>query len=156
MNYKEVLSNARENLNGSCKVCKVCNGVACEGEVPGMGGLGTAASFKENVKSLENIKLNMRTIHDAKDPNMEVKLFGRNMSLPVFAAPVSGTTLNMGGKFKEEEYISWVIDGCLQSGIYPMVGDTAVDSFLITNLEELKKREGRGDRKSTRLNSSHA
>lgn len=144
MNYKEVLSNARENLNGSCKVCKVCNGVACEGEVPGMGGLGTAASFKENVKSLENIKLNMRTIHDAKDPNMEVKLFGRNMSLPVFAAPVSGTTLNMGGKFKEEEYISWVIDGCLQSGIYPMVGDTAVDSFLITNLEELKKREGRG------------
>ncbi|GAA0780894.1 alpha-hydroxy-acid oxidizing protein [Hathewaya limosa] len=144
MNYKEVLSNARENLNGSCKVCKVCNGVACEGEVPGMGGLGTAASFKENVKSLENIKLNMRTIHDVKDPNMEVKLFGRNMSLPVFAAPVSGTTLNMGGKFKEEEYISWVIDGCLQSGIYPMVGDTAVDSFLITNLEELKKREGRG------------
>lgn len=144
MNYKEVLSNARENLNGSCKVCKVCNGVACEGEVPGMGGLGTAASFKENVKSLENIKLNMRAIHDAKDPNMEVKLFGRNMSLPVFAAPVSGTTLNMGGKFKEEEYISWVIDGCLQSGIYPMVGDTAVDSFLITNLEELKKREGRG------------
>lgn len=144
MNYKEVLSSARENLNGSCKVCKVCNGVACEGEVPGMGGLGTAASFKENVKSLEDIKLNMRTIHDAKDPNMEVKLFGRNMSLPVFAAPVSGTTLNMGGKFKEEEYISWVIDGCLQSGIYPMVGDTAVDSFLITNLEELKKREGRG------------
>lgn len=144
MDYKEVLSNARENLNGSCKVCKVCNGVACEGEVPGMGGLGTAASFKENVKSLENIKLNMRTIHDAKDPNMEIKLFGRNMSLPVFAAPVSGTTLNMGGKFKEEEYISWVIDGCLQSGIYPMVGDTAIDSFLITNLEELKKREGRG------------
>lgn len=144
MNYKEILKEARENLNGSCKVCKVCNGVACEGEVPGMGGLSTASSFKENVESLAKIKLNMRTIHDAKDPSMEIKLFGRNMSLPVFAAPVSGTTLNMGGKFTEEEYISWIIDGCLQSGVYPMVGDTAVDSFLVTNLEELKKREGRG------------
>ncbi len=44
----------------------------------------------------------------------------------------------MGGKFTEEEYISWVIGGCRDSGIYPMVGDTAVDSFLITNLDELK------------------
>ncbi|CAM2778204.1 alpha-hydroxy-acid oxidizing protein [Hathewaya histolytica] len=144
MDYKETLNTARENLNGSCKVCKICNGVACSGEVPGMGGLGTASSFKNNVESLAKVKLNMRTIHDAKDPNMELKLFGRNMSIPVFAAPVSGTILNMGGKFKEEDYISWVIDGCLQSGVYPMVGDTAVDSFLVTNLEELKKRKGRG------------
>ena len=50
------------------------------------------------------------------------------------------TTLNMGGKFTEQEYISWVIKGCLAAGIYPMVGDTAVDSFLLTNLEELKGR----------------
>lgn len=144
MSYKDTLNIARENLNGSCRVCKICNGVACAGEVPGMGGLGTATSFKNNTNSLQEIMLNMRTIHDAKDPNMETKLFGRNMSIPVFAAPVSGTTLNMGGKFSEQEYISAVIDGCLQSGIYPMVGDTAVDTFLPTNLEELKKREGRG------------
>ncbi|HHV87019.1 MAG TPA: alpha-hydroxy-acid oxidizing protein, partial [Petrimonas sp.] len=56
----------------------------------------------------------------------------------------SGTTLNMGGKFTEREYISWVIKGCLDSGIYPMVGDTAVDAFLPTNLEELKKAGGEG------------
>ena len=37
MDYKSVLKSARENLNGSCKVCKVCNGIACSGEVPGMG-----------------------------------------------------------------------------------------------------------------------
>ena len=24
MDYKDVLNSARENLNGSCKVCKVC------------------------------------------------------------------------------------------------------------------------------------
>ena len=38
MNYKDMLKDAREKLNGSCRVCKACNGVVCAGEVPGMGG----------------------------------------------------------------------------------------------------------------------
>ncbi|MCY6353861.1 alpha-hydroxy-acid oxidizing protein [Clostridium sp. ZS2-4] len=144
MDYKTMLKNAKENLNGSCRVCSVCNGVVCSGEVPGMGGKGTGASFKENIEALSAYKLNMRVIHDAKDPDTSIELFGKKMDIPVFAAPVSGTTLNMGGKFSEEEYISWVIEGCLDSGIYPMVGDTAVDSFLITNLEQLKRFNGEG------------
>lgn len=144
MNYKDVLKNARENLNGSCKVCKVCNGIACAGEVPGMGGKGTGEAFSVNVDALASYKLNMRVMHNAKDPDTSINLFGKDMKLPVFAAPVSGTTLNMGGKFTEEEYINWVISGCLEGGIFPMVGDTAVDSFLITNLSKLKQHDGNG------------
>jgi isopentenyl diphosphate isomerase/L-lactate dehydrogenase-like FMN-dependent dehydrogenase len=144
MNYKDVLKNARENLNGSCRVCPACNGNACAGEVPGMGGKGTGDSFKENFNSLNKYKLNMRVIHDAKNPDTSIQIFGRKMDIPVLAAPVSGTTLNMGGKFTEEEYISWVIGGCLDGGIYPIVGDTAVDSFLITNLKKLKEYSGNG------------
>lgn len=144
MNYKDVLKNARENLNGSCRVCPACNGNACAGEVPGMGGKGTGDSFKENFNALNRYKLNMRVIHNAKNPDTSIELFGRKMDIPVLAAPVSGTTLNMGGKFTEEEYISWVIGGCLDGGIYPIVGDTAVDSFLITNLEKLKQYNGNG------------
>ncbi|NMM61114.1 alpha-hydroxy-acid oxidizing protein [Clostridium sp. P21] len=144
MDYKEVLKNARENLNGSCKVCPICNGKACAGEVPGMGGKGTGEAFSINVEALDSYKLNMRVIHDAKNPDTSIELFGKKMDVPVFAAPVSGTTLNMGGKFTEEQYISWVIGGCLDAGIYPMVGDTAVDSFLITNLQQLKEFNGEG------------
>ena len=144
MDYKEVFKNARENLNGSCRVCKACNGVACAGEVPGMGGKNTGDSFRENYNSLEKIKLNMRTIHDAKNPNTSIELFGKRMRIPVFAAPVSGTSLNMGGKFKEADYIEWVIKGCREADIYPMVGDTAVDSFLIDNLRVLKEYNGEG------------
>lgn len=144
MDYKQVLKKARENLNGSCRVCPVCNGKACAGEVPGMGGKGTGEAFSINVEALDFCKLNMRVIHDAKDPDTSIELFGKKMEVPVFAAPVSGTTLNMGGKFTEEEYISWVIGGCLDAGVYPMVGDTAVDSFLTTNLEQLKKFGGDG------------
>ncbi|WP_050606701.1 alpha-hydroxy-acid oxidizing protein [Clostridium niameyense] len=144
MDYKEVLKNARENLNGSCRVCNVCNGKACSGEVPGMGGKGTGEAFTRNIEALNSYKLNMRLIHDAKNPDTSVEIFRKKMDIPLFAAPVSGTTLNMGGKFTEQEYISWVIRGCIDSNIYPMVGDTAVDSFLITNLEEVKKVNGQG------------
>ena len=139
-----MLKNARTNLNGSCKVCKVCNGVACSGEVPGMGGKGTGSSFIENVASLERVKLNMRVIHNVSDPDMSVELFGKKMDAPIFAAPISGTTLNMGGKLTEREYIEPVVEGCINSGIYPMVGDTAVDAFLIENLDVLKCHGGNG------------
>lgn len=144
MNYSDIRKEARVNLNNSCKVCKVCNGVVCAGEVPGMGGKGTGNSFTENIRALERYKLNMRVIHDAKEPDTAIEIFGKRLDIPVFAAPVSGTTLNMGGKYSEEEYISWVIGGALDAGIYPMVGDTAVDTFLTTNLKVLKEFKGEG------------
>ena len=144
MNYQEMLKEARQNLNGSCKVCKACNGVACSGEVPGMGGKGTGSAFTENFKSLQNVKINMRVIHNVLNPDTSVELFGKKMKAPIFAAPVTGTTLNMGGKISEREYITPVVEGCIESGIYPMVGDTAVDSFLMDNLDVLKENNGQG------------
>ena len=144
MTYAEMRSNAKANLNGTCRVCPVCDGRACAGEVPGMGGKGTGSSFMSNVSSLASVKLNMRLVHAASKPDMSITMFGKKMSMPVFAAPVSGTTLNMGGKFSEADYISWIIRGSLDSGVYPMVGDTAIEQFLIDNLSELKKVGGEG------------
>lgn len=116
MDYKEILKNAKENLNGSCRVCNVCNGRACVGEVPGMGGTGTGSAFIANYEALDKVKVNMRVIHNAKNPDTSIELFGKKLRIPVMAAPVSGTILNMGGKYTEQEYISWVIEGCLQGG----------------------------------------
>ncbi len=144
MDYKEVLKTARENFDGTCRVCKDCNGVVCAGEVPGMGGKGSGSSFIENRKSLENVKINMRVIHNVTKPDTSVNLFGKKMDMPLFAAPVTGTTINMGGKVTEEEYINAVVKGCKNTGIYAMVGDTAVDEFLLENLKTLKKHDGSG------------
>lgn len=144
MDYKEILKNARESLNKSCRVCKSCNGVVCSGEVPGTGGKGSGSSFIENFNSLEKVKINMRVIHNVSNPKTEIELFGKKLSAPIFAAPVTGTTLNMGGKITEREYIEPVVKGCIESGIYPMVGDTAVDEFLIENLDVLKENNGQG------------
>ncbi len=144
MNYNDVLRNAREKFNGSCKVCRVCDGVACRGEVPGMGGKGTGTSFIENVRALKKLKINMRTIHDVTNPDTSIELFGRKLSIPVMAAPVTGTTLNMGGKVSEKEYIEPVVVGCKNEKTIAMVGDTAIPQFLIDNLEVLEEKNGDG------------
>ncbi len=144
MNYKDMLKEARENLNGSCRVCKACNGVVCAGEVPGMGGKETGSAFIQNFKSLQDVKINMRVIHNVSKPDTSVELFGKKMRAPIFAAPITGTTLNMGGKISEREYITPVVEGCIETGIFPMVGDTAVDSFLMDNLDVLKENDGQG------------
>ena len=65
---KEIRAAARERMKGHCRVCPVCDGKACSGEVPGMGGLGTGASFRNNREALNACKLNMTALHDAREP----------------------------------------------------------------------------------------
>lgn len=139
-----MLKEARRKFNGTCRVCRVCDGVACRGEVPGMGGKGTGSTFIENVKDLDKIKLNMRVIHDVDKVDTSLELFGRKLSLPVMAAPITGTSLNMGGLVTEKEYIVPVVEGCKNKGTLAMVGDTAIDQFLLDNLEVLDNNGGEG------------
>lgn len=144
MNEKEVKDKARELLKPFCRVCPECNGVACKGEVPGMGGKGSGLSFINNYKKLKEIDLRMKVLHNVKEADTSCNFFGDDMIIPVFAAPVTGTTFNMGGKLTETEYITNVINGCHNAGITPMVGDSALPSFLTDNLAALKKVEKPG------------
>lgn len=144
MDYKDVLKNAKEKFDGTCRVCKDCNGVVCAGEVPGMGGKASGSSFIENRKSINDVKINMRVMHNVTEPDTSVELFGKIIDLPLFAAPVTGTTINMGGKVTEKDYIDGLVKGCVNAGTYAMVGDTAIDEFLIENLECIKENNGDG------------
>ena len=40
MIYNEVITAARGALEGVCAVCPVCDGKACQGRIPGVGGKG--------------------------------------------------------------------------------------------------------------------
>ena len=42
MDMQELRARARERMKGYCRVCPVCDGRACAGETPGMGGIGSA------------------------------------------------------------------------------------------------------------------
>ncbi|MFA5903151.1 MAG: alpha-hydroxy-acid oxidizing protein [Desulfobacula sp.] len=141
---KDVYENARKLMKGYCRVCKECDGYACAGEVPGMGGLGTALSFKANVTALKEIRFNMRLIHDVTEPDTSVSILGKNLSMPVIAAPIGGVSFNMGGLVSEEEYIRSVIFGCKAKGIIGCTGDGVPDFIHETGLGIIKEAEGHG------------
>lgn len=144
MNFEELRSTAKENLQGFCRVCYFCDGKACRGEVPGMGGVGTGSSFIANVEALSEIKLNLRTIHDAKEPDISIEIFGKKLSMPVLAAPITGTNYNMGGKISEENFIKMVISGCKEAGTLGMCGDGGNPVFYESGLKAIMEENGDG------------
>lgn len=139
MTLQEAAKNARAKMMPQCRMCPVCDGVACRGEVPGMGGKGSGQGFLGNIDALQNITLSMRSIHEVKEPDLTYSLFGETLSLPVMPAPVTGVSINMGNGLSEKDYIRGVILGAKNSGILPMVGDSAMKSFLEDNLTVLKE-----------------
>ena len=144
MDLETVRNTAKEKLKGYCRVCPVCDGRVCAGEVPGMGGVGTGSAFKANLEALASYRFNMRTIHNVKTPDTSIKLFGEKLSIPVLAAPITGTTYNMGGKMTEEEFIGAIIAGSLQTGTLGMTGDAADPALWGSAMKAIASHQGRG------------
>lgn len=116
-------------------MCPVCDGRVCAGEVPGMGGLGTASSFKANVEALARVRLQMRTIHPVKEPKLSFSLWGQELTMPILVAPMTGTTYNMGGAMSEEEFVAELAAGALQAGSLTMTGDGADPTMFGSGLK---------------------
>ncbi len=144
MNWQEIRKEAKEKLKPYCRVCPVCNGVACSGEVPGMGGVGSGASFKANVEALSKYKLNLSTIHDVREPQLTTNLFGLELAFPVMAAPITGTTYNMGGALTEDVYCEEVIAGSIMAGTIGWTGDGADPLMYGSGIEAIRKNNGKG------------
>ena len=121
---------ARERMRGFCRVCPACDGRACSGEVPGMGGLGTGASFRNNFAALERVTLNMSALHGVKKPDTSATILGMELKLPVMAAPVGGASFNMSKDFDEDDFIEAILSGCEAAGTLGCTGD-GVPPFII-------------------------
>ncbi len=141
---QEIYDTAKDLMKGYCRICKECNGNACAGEVPGMGGLGTASSFKANINALKRINFNMRLVHDVVEPDTMVSVLGKEFSIPVLAAPIGGVSFNMGGGISEEVYIKSIIFGCREKGIIGCTGDGVPDFIHETGLSVIKEADGHG------------
>lgn len=141
---QEIYETAKRLMKGYCRVCKDCNGNACAGEVPGMGGVGTASSFKSNINALNQLKFNMRLVHDVVDPDMRVTILGKKLSIPVLAAPIGGVSFNMGEGISEEDYLKAIINGCREKGIIGCTGDGVPDFIHETALSVIKDAGGYG------------
>jgi 4-hydroxymandelate oxidase len=119
----DVLKVAREKLYPYCRVCPECNGVACAGEVPGLGGIGTGSSFRANYDSLARYHLKMRTFHEVKKPDTAITLWGVKLDMPILPASMGGTKGNMGGKMSEAEFTDSILAGSIMAGTLGLTTD---------------------------------
>ena len=144
MDIKTIRDNAREKLKGYCRVCPRCDGSACRGEVPGMGGAGTGSAFIANIAALDANCFNMRTIHGVKKPDTAVTLFGAKLSFPVMAAPMTGISYNCGGAISEKDFINAVIAGSCDAGTLGMSGDGADPAMYGDGIDAIMTNGGKG------------
>lgn len=144
MDMAAMRKKAREEMKGYCRVCPVCDGRACAGEVPGMGGTGTGAAFQANLSALKSWRLVMRAIHEVKKTETRIRLFGRELSMPILAAPMTGVVYNMGGKLSEDAFIEMIIDGALQAGTIGMCGDGADPAMYEGGVKAIAAHGGMG------------
>lgn len=143
MDYTKMRETARTKLKGYCRVCPVCDGRACAGEVPGMGGVGTGEGFMVNVKTLSTIKLNLRTLHNVTEPDTSTEFFGVKVKSPIMAAPMTNASLNAGGAISELEMVSAIIQGTTLAGNLGWIGDPADPSLYADGVESIR-RAGKG------------
>jgi len=144
INLEKIKNNARRKFALACRVCKVCDGIECAGEMPGMGGIGTGSSFTANLASLAKYQIRTKMIHSVKYPDTSVNILGLHLSVPVLAAPITGTLTNMGGGVDELDYSEAVIEGCKIVGSIGMVGDGAEPEKYKIGLQAIKKNRGWG------------
>lgn len=144
LNWDEMLTEARKKLSPGCVVCPACNGVVCAGRMPGMGGLGTGASFKNNFNALAAYRLNMRTLHDVATPDLSVELFGHRLALPVLGAAVAGGKMNLNDAIAEEDLAQAFVAGAKAAGTWAMTGDGPLPIFLESGLAAIKRAGGFG------------
>ena len=142
MEYKEILERARKNFAGRCRVCPVCNGVACAGEIPGMGGIRQAKTFKRNVAAWDEYGIVMQSMGGAKEPSTKTKFLGVELALPVMVAPIGGVPLNMTNEMAEEEYTDAVCIGALDAGTIAFTGDSGAPGIYDAGLAQLNKTKG--------------
>jgi isopentenyl diphosphate isomerase/L-lactate dehydrogenase-like FMN-dependent dehydrogenase len=124
MTLQEIWKNAGEIMLPNCRACKVCNGVACRGEIPGVGAAGDGSSWTACMEFLQRVKLNMDTVYEARGVDTALYMFGNRWKYPVFVSPIGGLSgYNYNGAITQEEYDRRLIAGTTEAGILTFVGD---------------------------------
>jgi isopentenyl diphosphate isomerase/L-lactate dehydrogenase-like FMN-dependent dehydrogenase len=143
MEIKTIRDKARELTRGVCRVCPVCDGRVCSGEVPGMGGTGTGAAFRGNIAALNAIRLRTRLVHSVHNPGLETNILGLKLSMPLMIGPIGGIAFNLGNAMPEQEYQSAIVDGAVAAGIIAGIPDGAPIEIIRTGLTCAARHNGR-------------
>ena len=143
MTYQELLSAARKNMAPKCRVCPECNGAACKGELPGVGGYGNGRGFTNCVDYLRRIRIEMDTICEDFIPDSSTQVLGQKLALPVMVSPIGGMGFNYNGYLTDYEYNEAILHGAEQEGILAFSGDTPDADFFDSLLPLIRQGKGR-------------
>ena len=144
MTYQEILANARTCMGPYCKSCPVCNGVACKNTVPGPGAKGIGTGFIRNYQKWQELCVNMDTICENVPVDTSYNFFGKQVALPVFAAPVGAMQLHYGDKYDDLTYNDILVSACAGAGIAAFTGDGTNPAVIQAAAGALKKNRGCG------------
>lgn len=141
MNWLEI-QEAAKNLEGfKCRVCKECNGVACRGELPGMGGKDSGRSFIRNFEDWHKMAIDMSVLYDNKEVDTSITFLGKEFKMPIFIAPMGALTMNYGVDLSDREYADYIVRGSQAVGSLAFTGD-GLDKKLFTDPIEVISQNG--------------
>ena len=144
MTYQEILDRSRDQIGPYCKSCKICNGMVCKNTVPGPGAKGLGTGFIRNYQKWQELCVNMDTICENVPVDTSYDFFGKQVRLPVFAAPVGAMQLHYGDKYDDLTYNDILVTACAQAGIAAFTGDGTNPAVIEAAAEALKKNHGCG------------
>lgn len=142
MTYEEILNKARQVMGPNCRVCPECNGLACRGEIPGLGGIGSGNSFTTTRDFFNSIKVLMDVVYEAKEVDTSIKLFGNTFDMPFFIAPLGGMSLNYNGYLTEHDYIDMTVKGTRQLNTFAFTPDGPNKDFYYDSLSIIAEAGG--------------
>lgn len=123
MTYKEVLEQAKGCIGSYCKACEICNGKACRNQIPGPGAKGSGDTAIRNYDKWQEIRINMDTICENREPDTKLEIFGQSFRYPFFAGPVGAVNLHYGDKYDDLTYNKILVKSCKDNGIAAFTGD---------------------------------
>lgn len=142
MEWTDIKQQAKERLQGICRLCRICNGLNCAGEIPGIGGVGSGSSFINNYQALLKVRLNLRTLHNVSNPTTEVEILGHKLALPVLGAAVAGCRINFQGRMSEEEFCWSQVQGALAAGTVALTGDGGHTEIFAAGIKAVQTAKG--------------
>ncbi len=142
MTIQEVWDRAKEIMHPNCKVCKVCNGVACRGQLPGLGAAGDGAAWTACTEFLARVKINIDTVYESKGQDTTLEIFGKSFKYPILIAPIGGMNQNYNGAISDAEYTKLITQGAKLAGVLPSTGDNANQNQFELGLEAVRDTGG--------------
>ena len=93
---------------------------------------------------LKKVFITMDTISDNTEIDTTSEFFDHKVSLPVYAAPISGILQNYGAELDDMSYTRALVDGCRRAGTLAFTGDGMHDEMFQGPMSVVKEHDGYG------------